>query len=131
MSISGFFQGSSAFAADRAQLSAAQLDALSGLRVIPTPGGGAADAVTVRLTVLDADGSSQTYRAVEGDVYDGDQTDTADAPPTIGYGSLVQFIDTVLCPASEDPDAGDDAGAEASAPPSDTHCVSRAFSSSP
>jgi hypothetical protein len=137
MSSFGYWVGSSGYAADRAHLSAAQISALNGLRVIPTPSSGAEDIVSWQLTIFDQSGASQTYRAAVDDVISGDES-SMPTVPTIGYASLQPFLDTVHCDAAKDPanpsDAGVDAGPPwASAPtlPSDTNCVNGFFIGSP
>jgi hypothetical protein len=134
MSSFGYWVGSSGYVADRASLSATQLAALSGLRIIPTPTSVGADGVSTLLTIFDQDGTSQSYRAAVDDILDLDEGSGAQALPTIAYESLQPFLATVHCDAAKDPadpsDAGPDAGppwASAPALPSDTNCLNGFF----
>lgn len=61
----GYWNGSSGYAKDRADLTAEQLLVLSGLRTVPTPTDTMVDRVSHRLRIVDEDGSSVTYRAAE------------------------------------------------------------------
>ena len=59
------FKGSSGYLHDRSLLTEAQLAALDGLCLIPTPTNLVADSMTYRITITDNDGTQTSYRATE------------------------------------------------------------------
>jgi hypothetical protein len=93
----GYWEGSSHYQKARADLSAAQLEALKGLRTIPTPTLVVADAVSWKLSITDVDGGVRIYRAAEFDHLDSDEGSGSASLPTIGMDSLKPFLATFSC----------------------------------
>ncbi len=96
LSLNSYWEGPSAYARDRVDLSAEQLRALEALRTIPTPTGSVGnDMMIYRLRIVDQDGSSVTYRAAEANVLDEERTPST--PSTIDVASLEPLLDTFHC----------------------------------
>ncbi|MET0342850.1 MAG: hypothetical protein ABW252_17725 [Polyangiales bacterium] len=92
----GFWQGSTGYRADRAQLTSAQLRALDGLCARPTPTGPeVSDLVSYHVKITTADNSVVEYRAVPGNALDGDEA--SHDLPTLDYDSLSAFLGTFKC----------------------------------
>ncbi|AKV00058.1 hypothetical protein AKJ09_06721 [Labilithrix luteola] len=134
ISSSGYWEGATGYAKDRADMSDEQLTAVAGLRTIqprdvPRP----ADGTSIEVRVTDQDGSVATFRAEEFNV-----PAAAGALPTIDYDTLKPFLATIQCLAAHDvPSVArtteapvDPAGADVSsavALPADTGCVNGVF----
>jgi hypothetical protein len=119
----GFFQGSSGYASDRSAMTDAQLIALDGLCVIPTPSGPrGADFTSYVINITDADGTVAHYRAAQDNIVDSDEGPNATLP-TIDIHSLEPFLATFHClfasqtrvPRGSGADGGSDG--EAGSPP--------------
>jgi len=92
----GYWNGSSRFDAEREQLTPAQLEALEGLREIPTPDGPrGSDYVSYRVEITDADGSIAHYRAAQDNITDGDEGDLS--LQTLDVHTLQPFLGTFHC----------------------------------
>jgi hypothetical protein len=89
---SQFFSGRSGYLQERSLLTGAQLAALDGLCVIPTPTLRVADAGNYRITVTDDDGTQTSYRATEGNFLEDNL-----GLPTIDIHALEPFLDTFSC----------------------------------
>lgn len=93
----GFWQGSTAYAKDRADLTPEQLKALEGLRTTTPPDLVGADFTSYEVRVIDEDGSVAEYRAADGNVRDSDERTGAADLPTIDIETLKPFLDTIRC----------------------------------
>jgi hypothetical protein len=135
----GYWKGSSGYSKDRADMSQEQLDALAGLRTIPLPDGPPkADFTSYTLRVIDQDGTSVAYRAVEGNIRGSDESASSSTLVTLDYGTFRPFLATIRCLAAKsaigkerttetptNPTANDIASAVAL--PTDTGCTNGVF----
>jgi hypothetical protein len=133
-----FWTGSSGYAKDRADMTAAQLAALEGLRTIPTPELLGFDASSWQIRIVDADGSVAAYRAAFANIRDSDESAEALKLPTIDVETLEPFLATLHClhakkvpsiPRSEDapldPSTADTS--KTTKLPVDTGCINGVF----
>jgi len=93
-----FWSGVSGYLQDRQRLTAAQLAALDGLCIIPTPTNRLADGMTYRIIVSDDDGTQTSYRASQGNFLEGNE-----GLPTIDINTLDPFLATFKCLFSRAP----------------------------
>jgi len=93
----GFWEGSTGYAKDRAELTPEQLAALERLRTMTPPEQMGADFTSYEVRVTDEDGSVARYRAAEGNVRDSDESVNAASLPTIDIETLRPFLDTIKC----------------------------------
>jgi hypothetical protein len=94
----GYFEGSTAYAKDRTDLTPAQATALEGIRALPPPGGRpASDYTSYEVRITDQDGTVARYRAANGNVHDSDESTAALALPTLDYATLEPFLGTFRC----------------------------------
>jgi hypothetical protein len=91
----GFFVGSSGYDADRASLTADQLQALDGLCLMPAPTQFASDGLIHNVQITDEDGSVAEYVAAQSDLFDRDY-----GLPTISISTLDPFLKTFKCLAA-------------------------------
>jgi hypothetical protein len=88
--------GPSRFEAKRSELTAAQLQALDGLRRIPAPQGEPATHTTsYRIGISDRNGAVTTYRAADWNLLNADEGDVA--LPSIDVHTLEPFLDAAHC----------------------------------
>jgi hypothetical protein len=102
------FKGQSGYLQQRTQLTAAQMTALDGLCLIPTPTTRLTDSMTYRIVVADQDGTQTSYRASAFNYLDGNV-----GLPTVDVHSLEPFLATFSCTFSGEPrfpPTGADAG---------------------
>ncbi len=93
----GYWQGSSGYAKDRADLTQEQLAALEGLGTTEPPTTVGADFTSYRIRILDEDGTFAEYRAAAGNVRDSDEGSAAGVLPTIDIATLEPFLATFKC----------------------------------
>ena len=93
----GFWQGSSGYAKDRADLSPRQLATLEELRTTAPPTMEVHDGNSYRVRVFDEDGSVAEYRAAIDNVRDSDEGSSAARLPTLDMDTLQPFLSTFAC----------------------------------
>jgi hypothetical protein len=93
--------GVSRFEAERQELTPAQLEALDGLRGIPTPPGPpGVDSVRYQIRITDGSGAVVSYRAADFNLLDGEELDPT--LPSIDVYTLEPFLEASHCLAANE-----------------------------
>jgi hypothetical protein len=96
-----FFEGSTAYDIARADMTPEQLEILDKLcEIAPPPGPLGADYTSYQVTVTDRSGESATYRAVEQNIRDSDESGV-DGDRTLDIDSLAPFLRTYQCASAK------------------------------
>lgn len=92
----GYFSKPAGYEADRTLLSAAQLEALDRLCVVPTPDATLSDATFYRIEITDRDGNVKAYRSAD---YPGVAPEEGESAklPTLAIRSVSAFRNTYRC----------------------------------